>query len=137
MSFCESFLLNPLLVYDVVPSDIGFNSVLKMYHTLTVRIVVWFLDTYVTLSILSGWVDVSNGGERVVYNTKRQLQRSVPRKETVTLFCTSTKSTKDWSLYELAGEKRRAVSRRQTGGGISNGLSNLLDGQNDYDVCPD
>ena len=59
-----------------------------MYHALTIRIVVWFLDTYVTLSILSGWVDVSNGGERVVYNTKRHSQRSVPRKETVTLFCT-------------------------------------------------
>ena len=40
-----------------------------MYHTLTIRIVVWLLETYVTLSILSGWVDVSNGGERVVYNT--------------------------------------------------------------------
>ena len=36
------------LVYDAVPSDIGFNSVLKMYHALTIRIVVWFLDTYVT-----------------------------------------------------------------------------------------
>ena len=62
-----------------------------MYHTLTLRIVVWFLDTYVTLSILSGWVDVSNGGERVVYNTKRHLHRSVPRKETVTFFCTKQK----------------------------------------------
>ena len=46
-----------------------------MYHTLTLRIVVWFLDTYVTLSILSGWVDVGNGGERVVYNTKRHLHK--------------------------------------------------------------
>ena len=79
MDHCSSIVFRwelstqPSLVYDAVPSDIGFNSVLKMYHTLAIRIVVWFLDTYVTLSILSGWVDVSNGGERIVNNTKSHL----------------------------------------------------------------
>ena len=73
------------------------------------------------------------------YTTPRDTYTDLNQRKKQLHFSAPSKSTKDWSLYELAGEKRRAVSKRQAGGGISNGLSNL-DGQNCYDrnyVCPD